>query len=139
MPIPRGKLILSVFIALIVSVGLGFGWGAAGRSELRTALDDAKLQLDLAEARGQILDGRLSLYNNNFGDASRHFEEAKVPLRRIKQRYQDAGKRDAASGIDAALGQVEDAQRLAGKLDLAANNKGSDALEAIRVAAAAAK
>lgn len=136
MAIPTGKLILSVFIALIVCVGLGFGWGVAGRSELRTALDDAKQQLDLAEARGQILDGRVSLYNNNFGDASRHFEDAKAPLRRIKQRYQDAGKRDAASGIDAAVGQLEEAQRLTGKLDPSANNKASDALEAIKVAAA---
>jgi hypothetical protein len=136
MAIPTGKLILSVFIALIVCAGLGFGWGVAGRSELRTALDDAKQQLDLAEARGQILDGRVSLYNNNFGDASRHFEDAKAPLRRIQQRYQDAGKRDAASGIDAAVGQLEEAQRLTGKLDPSANNKASDALEAIKVAAA---
>jgi hypothetical protein len=139
MAIPTGKLILSAFIALIVCVGLGFGWGAAGRSELRTALDDAKQQLDLAEARGQILDGRVSLYNNNFGDASRHFEDSKTPLRRVKQRYQDAGKHEAATGIDAALGQLEEAQRLTGKLDLSANNKSSDALEAIKVAVAAAK
>ena len=139
MPIPTSKLILSVIIALIVCLGLGFGWGTAGRSELRTALDAAKQQLDLAEARGQILDGRVSLYNNNFGDASRHFEEAKVQLRRIKQRNQDGGNRDAASGIDAALGQLEEAQRLTGKLDLSANNKAGDALEAIRVAVAAAK
>jgi hypothetical protein len=139
MPIPTSKLILPVFIALIVCLGLGFGWGAAGRSELRTALEDAKQQLDLAEARSQILDGRVSLYNNNFGDASRHFEDAKAPLRRIKQRGADAGKRDAASGIDAALGQLEEAQRLTGKLDLSANNKAGDALEAIKVAVAAAK
>lgn len=139
MPIPTSKLILSAFIALVVCLGLGFGWGAAGRSELRTALDGATEQLDLAEARGQILDGRVSLYNNNFGDASRHFEDSKPPLRRIKQRYQDAGKRDATTGIDAALGQLEEAQRLTGKLDLSANNKASDALEAIKVAVAAAK
>jgi len=136
MAIPTGKLILSVFIALIVCLGLGFGWGASGRSEVRTALDDAKQQLDLAEARGQILEGRVSLYNNNFGDASRHFEDAKAPLRRLKARYQDAGTRDAASGIDAAIGKVEEAQRLTGKLDPSANNKAMEALDAIKLAAA---
>ena len=136
MAIPTGKLILSIFIALIVALGLGFGWGTAGRSELRTALDDAKQQLDLAEARGQLLEGRVSLYNNNFGDASRHFEDAKAPLRRIKSRYQDAGKRDAASDIDAAIGYVEDAQRLTGKLDPSANSKAMTALDAIKLAAA---
>lgn len=135
MSIPASKLILSIFVVALVSVGLGFGWGASGRYQLQTALDDAKQQVDLAEARGLILDGRLSLYNNNFGDASRHFEDAKVPLRRLKQRYQDDAKREAAAGIDAALGQLEEAQRLTGKLDLSANNKAAEALDAVKVAA----
>ncbi len=133
MPIPAGKLIISVFVVAVVAVGLGFGWGASGRYQIQTALDDAKQQLDLAEGRGQILDARLSLYNNNFGDASRHFEDAKAPLRRVKERYQDGGKREAASGIDAAMGHLEEAQRLTGKLDLAANNKAAEALDAIKV------
>ena len=135
MAIPTGKLILSVFIALIVALGLGFGWGASGRNDLRAALDDAKQQLDLAEARGQILEGRVSLYNNNFGDASRHFEDAKAPLRRITTRYQDGGKREAASDVVAAIGDVDEAQRLAGKLDPSANNKATEALDALKLAA----
>jgi hypothetical protein len=135
MSIPAGKLIMSVFVVAIIAVGLGFGWGASNRYQLQSALDDAKQQVDLAESRGLILDGRLSLYNNNFGDASRHFEDAKVPLRRLKQRYQDDGKREAAAGIDAALGQLEEAQRLTGKLDLSANNKAAEALDAVKVAA----
>jgi hypothetical protein len=134
MPIPASKLLLSGVIALIVALGFGFAWGASGRTELRSALDDAKQQLDLAEARGQILEGRVNLYNNNFGEASRHFEDAKAPLRRMKARYQDDGSRDAASGIDAAIGHVEEAQRLAAKLDLSANNKATEALDAIRLA-----
>ena len=136
MAIPTGKLILSVFIALVVALGLGFGWGASGRGELGAALDDATRQLDLAEARGLILEGRVSLYNNNFGDASRHFEEAKAPLRRMTTRYQDAGKRDAASDIATAIGRLEEAQRLTGKLDPSANNKAMEALDAIKLAAA---
>lgn len=136
MAIPTGKLILSVFIALIVCLGLGFGWGASGRSADRAALADAKQQLDLVEARGHILEGRVSLYNNNFGDASRHLEDAKAPLRRLRARYQTAGVRDAASGIDAAIGAVEEAQRLTGKLDPSANNKAMEALDAIKLAAA---
>lgn len=132
----RGKLILSAFIALVVCLGLGFAWGASGRIALQTLLDDTRQQLDLAEARGQILDARVSLYNNNFGDASRHFEEAKAPLRRVKERYQDARRRDAASTIDAALSHVEEGQRLSGKLDSSANARAGEALEAINVATA---
>ena len=129
----RGKLVLIIFVALIVCLGLGFGWGASGERGLQAALDDARQQLDLAEARGQILDARVSLYNNNFGDASRHFDDAKTPLRRVKQRYQDDSQRDAAARIDAALGLVEEGQRLAGRLDQAANAKAGEALEAMKV------
>jgi hypothetical protein len=133
--IMRGKLILAGIGALIVALGLGFAWGASGRITLQTSLEDARQQLDLADARAQILDARISLYNNNFGDASRHFEEAKPGLQRVKNRYQDAGRSDAASSIDAALRHVEEAQRLSGKLDQAANSKAGEAIEAIKVAA----
>jgi hypothetical protein len=129
----RGRLILIIFVLLVVCLGLGFAWGASGERGLQAALDDARQQLDLAEARGQILDARVSLYNNNFGDASRHFDDAKTPLRRVKQRYQDDSQRDAAARIDAALGLVEEGQRLAGRLDQAANAKAGEALEAMKV------
>lgn len=131
-----GKLILGVFMALIITLGLGYGWGASGRIGLQTSLDDARRGVDLAEVRAQILDARVSLYNNNFGDASRNLEEAKVTLRRVRERYQEAGRNDAASSIDAALMHVEEAQRLSGKLDPAANSKAGEALESIKVASA---
>ncbi len=130
----RMKLILSAVVALIVSLGLGFAWGASGRIALRADLDEARQQLDLSDARARLLDARVSLYNNNFGEASRHFEDAKGPLRRAKDRYQDAGRSDAASSVDAALGHVEEAQRLANKLDPAANSKAAEALDGIKVA-----
>jgi hypothetical protein len=130
----RGKLILIAFAVLIITLGLGFAWGASGRIGLQASLDDARQQLDLADGRCQILDARVSLYNNNFGDASRHFEDSKVPLRRVKERYQDSRRSDAASRITAALGLVEEAQRLAGKLDPSANAKAGAALDAIKVA-----
>jgi hypothetical protein len=130
----RSKVVLSVFAALIICLGLGYAWGAAGRLSIQGTLDDTQQQLDLAEARGLILDARVSLYNMNFGDASARFEDAKVPLKRVRQRYQDERRSDAAAGIDAALGHVEEAQRLAGKLDQSANTRAGEALEAIKVA-----
>jgi C4-dicarboxylate-specific signal transduction histidine kinase len=130
----RNRLILSATAALIVTLGIGFAWGASGRFTIQNALDDIRQQLDLAQARGAILEARVSLYNVNFGDASRHFDEAKAPLRRARQRYQEIGKNAAAGSISAALAHVEEAQRLAGRLDQAANAKANEALEAIRVA-----
>lgn len=123
------------FGALIIAVGIGYAMGGAGRFTLQNALDDTRARLDIAEARGYLLEARVSLYNVNFGDASRHFEEAKAPLRRVRERYQSIGKNAAAGTIGAAIAHAEEGQRLAGKLDQSANTKANDALEAIRVAA----
>jgi hypothetical protein len=130
----RMKLFLTAVVVLIIMLGLGFAWGASGRIAAQRALDDAKQQLDLAEARSKLLEGRVSIYNMNFGDAQRQFEDAKEPLTKARDRYQQSGKREAAEGISAALAQVQEAQRLAGKLDQNANNQASEALKAIQVA-----
>jgi hypothetical protein len=130
----RNRQILIVVAAVLVALGAGFVWGASGRFSIQNALDEARLELDLAEARGALMEARISLYNVNFGDASRHFEEAKAPLGRVRDRYQQVGKNAAAGSIAAAQAHVEEGQRLAGKLDQAANAKANDALEAIRVA-----
>ena len=130
----RAKVVLTVFVALIVCLGLGYVWGVSGRSAAQATLEDARQQLDLAQARGLILEARVSLYNNNFGDASRHLEDAKGPLGRIAARYRDAGDKQAAAKIDSALKDVEEAQRLAGKLDSSANARAGAALDAIALA-----
>ena len=130
----RSRLILSAVAALVVTLGIGFAWGASGRFTLQSSLEGVRQQLDLAEARGHILEGRVALYNVNFGDASRHFESSKAPLRRVRERYQQLGRNPAAGSIGAALEHVEEAQRLAASLDQAANSRANDALEAIRVA-----
>jgi hypothetical protein len=129
-----GKLILIAVVALIVCIGLGFAWGASGRMRLESSLDQARQQIDIAEARGALLDARISLYNNNFGDASRHLEDAKGALRKARDGYQQRRKNDAAGAISSALERVDEAQRLAGKLDPAANSKASEALDAVTVA-----
>lgn len=134
MEMNRGKWILTAVVVLLVCLGLAYAWGASGRLAVQRALDESRQQLDLAQARGLILEARVGLYNLNFGEASRALEEAKAPLRRARERYQDARRSDAALSIESAVRHVEDAQRLAGKLDQAANSKAGEALEAIRVA-----
>src|SRR5690349_18011274 len=108
----RGRLLLIALVIFIVVLGLGFAWGAAGRAAAQQTLAETRLQLDIAEARGHILDARVSLYNVNFGDVQRQFEDAKAPLNRARDRYQQDGKRDAAEGINAALTRLQEAQRL---------------------------
>lgn len=129
-----GRLALIGFVILVVTLGLGFAWGAAGRRAAEHALEETKQQIDLAEARGRILEARVSLYNVNFGDAQRQLEDAKGPLNRVLEGYQAAGRRDAAEGIRAAIAHVQEAQRLAGKLDQSANTQANEALNAIKAA-----
>ena len=130
----RLKLALGVLVALVVALGIGYAWGASGKRALTSALDDMKQQLDVAEARGHLLDARVSLYNVNFGDASRQFEEANAPLRRVQDRYQSEGKKAAAETIAAAIERVAEGQRLAAKLDQTSNAKAAEALAAIKLA-----
>ena len=130
----RGRIALVGLVITLVVLGLGYAWGSSGRRVVQSALDESRQHLDVAEARGAILDARVSLYNNNFGDASRRLEDAKAPLRRVKDQMQDAGESRAASSIDAALRLVNEAQIMSGKLDPSANARASEALEAIRVA-----
>ena len=130
----RGRIALSVLVALIVTLGLGYVWGSSGRSPVEEALEQSRQQLDLAEARGHLLDARVSLFNLNFGEASQHFEEAKVPLGRVRDRLRKSGDRAAAEKLGTALDQIADAQKRAGKLDQSANSKAGEALETIKVA-----
>jgi hypothetical protein len=131
----RSKIILSGLVALVVCFGLAYAWGASGRGAAEDALAGVRQQLDLAEARGHLLEARVSLYNNNFGAASGSFEEAKVPLGRARDRYRSEGRPEAASGLETALQRIDEAQRLSGKLDQAAGSKAAEALDAIRTAA----
>ena len=125
------KLLIAVAVVIAI-VGMGYTWGASGRGALQRAADEATQGLDLAEARGAILEGRVSLYNNNFGDASRQFEQAKEPLQRLKARYGDAGRRDEVTGVETALRHVDEAQRLSAKLDSSAQNAAGQAMDALK-------
>jgi len=133
MGIMRGLKLAGIGLGvLIVTLGLGFAWGASGRMTAQGAADEMRQKLDMAEARGSILDARVSLYNVNFGDAQRQLEEAKTPLTRARDRARTDGKTGEAEALTTALGAVQDAQRLAAKLDQNANSKAAEALKAMQ-------
>jgi hypothetical protein len=121
-------------LLLAVALGVGYWWGASGRSTAEGALGGVQQQLDLAQARGRILQARVSLYNVNFGDAQRELDDAKGPLTRARDRAQEQGTKAAADALTAALGHVQEAQRLAGRLDQSANSRANEALKAIESA-----
>jgi len=132
----RKNQLLTVVVLIIVALGLGFAWGASGRQTMEQGLDDVRQQLDVSNARSHILDARVSLYNVNFGDAQRQLEDAKAPLTRARDRAQSEGKKDAADALSTALTRVQEAQRLASRLDQGANTQAGEALKSMQVATA---
>jgi Tar ligand binding domain homologue len=121
-------------LLLVIALGSGYWWGASGRAVAQDALDGVQQRLDLAEARGHILEARVSLYNVNFGDAQRQLDDAKASLTRARDRAQAAGRKESADALSAALGHAQEAQRLAGRLDQNANSRANEALKAIETA-----
>ena len=130
----RAKLFLIGAVALLVVFGVGYALGASGRGVAERALSGTEQQIDLANARGLILQARVSLYNVNFGDAQRQLQDAQAPLTRVRSRYQKDGDDAAVQTISAVLAHVQNAQQLAGKLDQAANTQAAQAFETLAVA-----
>ena len=122
---------LTVIAVVLVALLAGFLWGAAGKSTLDRALQRSELRNELLDARAGTLAARIDVYNTNFGEASRHLEEARSVAGRAAQRLDALGRDDDLKRLQSALGSIEEAQRLAGKLDLAANARAGDAAKAI--------
>ena len=125
------KLTLGVIAGLIVCVLGGWVWGRSGRSDLVRSLDAAELRSDLRGARAAVLDARVAIYNVNFGEASSHLENGRNLLRRADERLKTLGRDDAVRQIDTALTSIDDAQRMAGKLDQSANSRAGEAAKTI--------
>ena len=125
------KLILGVGVALVATLGVGWLWGASGRSQIDRDLQAAALRGSLVEGRAALLDARLDIYGINFGDASRHFEAARTALRDADARLNGLSRPDEAKRVELALKRVDDAQRMAGQLNQDANALAADAAKTI--------
>jgi hypothetical protein len=122
---------LIVIASVLVALLAGFLWGAAGKSTLNRSLEHSALRNDLLEARAGTLDARVAVYNTNFGEASRHLEDARSVAERAVQRLDALGRADDMKQLQTAVGTIQEAQRLASKLDLAANARAGDAAKTI--------
>jgi hypothetical protein len=125
------KLILGIGVGLLVALGIGWAWGASGRSDINRALRVAELRADLLEGRAAVLDARLDIYSVNFGEASRHFEAARGALRAATARLKDLGRDEGSKRLQVAMTRIDEAQRMAGQLNQNANALAADAAKTI--------
>ncbi len=125
------KLVLGIGVALLVALGIGWAWGASGRSDITHALRIAELRNGLLEGRAAVLDARLDTYSVNFGEASRHLEEARSALRAADAQLDGLGRQEDAKRLQIALARIDEAQRMAGQLNQDANSLAADAAKTI--------
>jgi hypothetical protein len=121
------KLILGIGLALLVAVGVGWVWGASGRSDSDRALQIAELRGQLLEGRAAVLNARLDIYSVNCGEASRNFEAARAALHAANARLMSQSRTKEAKSLEGALSRIDEAQRLAGQLNQDANAVAADA------------
>ena len=129
------KLAGWVALALVVMFGAGWLLGSSGRSGADQERRRVEERAGFLEARAHVLDGRVSLFLVNFGDASRRFEEARTVLARVQSRLREVGEAERAGRLEIALSHLRDAQRLASSLDASAQAAATAALDAIDAAA----
>jgi phage-related tail protein len=127
----KAKLALGVFVALVVALLAGWLWGTSGNRELNRALQASELRNDLLDGRSAVLDARLQIYSVNFGEASRHLEDARTRLRRADERLKNLARQEDGARVESALAQIDEAQRLVGKLDQSANARAAEAAKTI--------
>lgn len=125
------KLIGWGLLAAVVTFGAGWVAGGSGRSTLDQDRRRAEQRADLFEARALVLDGRVSLFLVNFGDASRRFEEARSVVERTQTSLREAGSAERAGQLEVVLSHLRDAQRMAASLDSAAQGAAAEALKGL--------
>ena len=125
------KLVLGIAGGLAVAFLVGWTWGTSSRSAMVRALQTSELRGELLGARAATLDARVAIYSVNFGEASRHLEDARGLLRRANDRLKSLGAEDEVKQIEKALASIDDAQRMAGKLDQGANSRAGDAAKIV--------
>jgi hypothetical protein len=122
------------WICLAVVVAGLTGWiiGASGRSEREQARTLEARRADLAEARALMLDGRIALFQSNFGLASQRFEAAKVLVEQVQTRLRELTLAERAGRLEIVLAHLRDAQHLAAAFDPSAHTAADEAFKALQ-------
>src|SRR5688500_11093327 len=97
------KLIAGIAAGLAVAFLAGSIWGGSGRTEMEGALQPSELRGELLGACAAVLDARVAVYSVNFGEASKHLENARGVLRRAEERLKSLGRDADVKQLQTAL------------------------------------
>jgi hypothetical protein len=126
------KAVGGIVLAVLMALGAGWVWGASGKSSVDQERRRLEQRANYDEARADILGARVSLFLNNFGDASQQFEAARLALERLQTKLREVGQAERAGRVEIVLAHLKDAQRLSAQLDGGAQNAADAALQALK-------
>ena len=123
---------IAIVATIVLAAGLsGWLYGASGRSDVEQARRAAVQQSDLNEARALVLEGKVAIFQLNFGDAAKHFDSARAAVERMQTALRETAQAERAGRLEIVLSHLRDAQRLAVSLDANARNAADAALQAL--------
>ena len=128
----KGRLAVIGVVVVAVAFLAGLVSGTLGRSAAERERDENQLQLQIQTGIARTLAGRVAIYNVNFGDASREFQAAKGMFEQVRVTLNATDRAADAAVLDKVIALVDEAQRMSGAMDQAANTKGAEAIEALR-------
>jgi hypothetical protein len=124
-----------ILLALVASAGVGWLTGSSGRSAAERERAAIEMRAEFSEARALVLEGRVSLFISNFGDAIQRFQQAGQRIGAIQSRLRATGHVEQASRLQIAISSLGDAQRAAAGFDTTKAQAAADqALGALRAA-----
>jgi lipopolysaccharide biosynthesis regulator YciM len=129
------RLIGILLLALVVAAVGGWFVGSAGRSAVERDSTVSLMRAEFAEARALVLEGRVSLFQSNFGEAIQQFQRANVLIGSVQRQLREVGQVEQAGRLQIAISSLGDAQRLAATLDTTkAQASAEQALAALQAA-----
>jgi hypothetical protein len=114
-----------------MALGAGWLWGASGRWSTEDQLRSVESRAQLAEARAALASARVDLFELNYGQASRHLEQARGALAESARHMDEAGRTDSAEALREAIARAAEAQQLSASVDSGANPKAAEAVRAL--------
>jgi hypothetical protein len=119
--------------ALAVGTAFVAGWlvGGSGRSTSEVAAGRAADEAAFLRARALVLEGRLHLYQDNYGDARQAFDEAHATITTLQRRLRETGLGERAGLLEVALGYLRQAADRATALDPGAQSAAEAALQTV--------
>lgn len=127
----RKTVVLWAALAWLATLGLAWVWGASGRFEAERVARAADHRWHLAEARGDMLEARLSILVSNFGDARAALDRARQQLGVARERYEALRQPEAAAAVGRLVQLVDAAREQASGLDRAAGDTIAEALKGL--------